>query len=184
MQARFNALNADAFALSSLTGIEYTLEYHTEPSFFLIRKNKRTYAKIELVSMYYVVQGTIYQAPNITALVENRLVVAVDHLKAALDIMMDEYDFHPLTGYSWKEDRKSIENNEDVNEDRDLKSSEKIKDMEIKMDLDAMEVDHEREPSKEPIPLKQEMPCKSALQAQSQYEFSMGVEQLINDVFK
>lgn len=106
MQARFNNLDIATLDRTKMTGFEYEILMHDEPSFFVITKLQRTYKKLELCCIYYIVQGVIYQAPNLSILVSNRLLSAVHHLQRALSISQENSKFNTFKGYSWKDDKE------------------------------------------------------------------------------
>lgn len=65
----------DASHLSKMTGTEYTLSEATEPHLFVIRKQKRDGPeKVTPMLTYYVLDGSIYQAPQLCNVFASRLV--------------------------------------------------------------------------------------------------------------
>ena len=58
-----------------MTGIEYILHEAQEPHLFVMRKQKRDSAeKVTPLSMYYILDGSIYQAPQLYSVVSSRAV--------------------------------------------------------------------------------------------------------------
>ncbi|KAK8601263.1 hypothetical protein V6N12_051102 [Hibiscus sabdariffa] len=56
----------DISQLSKMTGIEYMLSEVMEPNLFIIRKQKRDSAeKVTPMLAYYILDGSIYQAPEL-----------------------------------------------------------------------------------------------------------------------
>ncbi|KAB2061172.1 hypothetical protein ES319_A10G068000v1 [Gossypium barbadense] len=56
----------DISQLSKMTGIEYMLSEVMEPHLFIIRKQKRDSAeKVTPILAYYILDGSIYQAPQL-----------------------------------------------------------------------------------------------------------------------
>lgn len=110
MQARFNELQANSMDHTQMTGIEYDLWYHTlQPSYFVIRKNQRySPTKVELLSLYYIVEGSIYQTPTIGHILSNRLMTSLHFVNRAFDIGREASRFHPVQGYHWDSDEKDI----------------------------------------------------------------------------
>lgn len=58
-----------------MTGIEYTLADATEPNLFVFRKQKRDGPeKVTAMLTYYILDGTIYQAPQLSSVFAARVV--------------------------------------------------------------------------------------------------------------
>jgi mediator of RNA polymerase II transcription subunit 6 len=57
------------------TGIEYILQEAQEPNHFVIRKQKREGPeKVTALAAYYVLDGSIYQAPQLYTVIGSRVV--------------------------------------------------------------------------------------------------------------
>jgi MED6 mediator sub complex component len=70
--------------LQTMVGIEYLLKEFKSPSYFLIQKVYRSSpANFSLLSELYVINGTIYQAPSLEALLHFRLTNILDNLGKA-----------------------------------------------------------------------------------------------------
>ncbi|KAI8905143.1 MED6 mediator sub complex component-domain-containing protein [Gorgonomyces haynaldii] len=108
MQARFNELNVQMLDPLKMTGIWFELHSFTlEPSFFVVKKSYRSSpTKLELVAVYYIVNGTIYQAPDFKTLFHNRLMTSLHYMNKALDVIHKGHHFHPSQGYEWKDSTK------------------------------------------------------------------------------
>merc|ERR1712150_275385 len=88
--------------LANLQGIEYCLLYVQEPILYVIRKqNRNSPSHVTPISDYYIVAGTIYQAPDLCSVVNSRLLSAVNHLQAAFDETKSYVKYHPNKGYRW-----------------------------------------------------------------------------------
>lgn len=88
--------------LANLQGIEYCLLYVQEPILYVIRKqNRNSPSHVTPISDYYIVAGTIYQAPDLCSVVNSRLLSAVNHLQAAFDETKGYSRYHPTKGYWW-----------------------------------------------------------------------------------
>ncbi|KAJ3345760.1 Mediator of RNA polymerase II transcription subunit 6 [Kappamyces sp. JEL0680] len=76
MQARFNNLLPAELDIKLLKGVEYELWYFTQqPSYFVLRKSMRySPVKAELLTIYYIIEGTIFQAPSLDKIATMRLV--------------------------------------------------------------------------------------------------------------
>ena len=88
--------------LANMTGIEYCLLYVQEPILYVVRKQQRhAPTQVTPISDYYIVAGTIYQAPDLCSVVNSRLLSAVNHLQAAFDEAKGYAKYHPTRGYWW-----------------------------------------------------------------------------------
>merc|ERR1712004_944629 len=88
--------------LANMQGVEYCLLYVQEPILYVIRKqNRNSPSHVTPISDYYIVAGTIYQAPDLCSVVNSRLLSAVNHLQAAFDETKGYSRYHPTRGYWW-----------------------------------------------------------------------------------
>ena len=88
--------------LANMPGIEYCLLYVQEPILYVIRKqNRHSPSHVTPIPDYYVVAGTIYQAPDLCSVVNSRLLSAVNHLQSAFDEAKSYAKYHPNKGYWW-----------------------------------------------------------------------------------
>ncbi|KAL3699480.1 hypothetical protein R1sor_017502 [Riccia sorocarpa] len=70
--------------LTKMTGIEYILHEAMEPHLFIIRKQKREGPeKVTVMSAYYVLDGSIYQSPQLYNVIGSRAVRAIYHISEA-----------------------------------------------------------------------------------------------------
>lgn len=74
----------DLSHLSKMTGIEYTLSEVMEPHLFVFRKQKRdSPEKVTPMLTYYVLDGSIYQAPQLCNVFASRVGRALYHISKA-----------------------------------------------------------------------------------------------------
>ncbi|CAK9866487.1 unnamed protein product [Sphagnum jensenii] len=74
----------DMAHLSKRTGIEYILQEAQEPNLFVIRKQKREGPeKVTALAAYYVLDGSIYQAPQLYTVIGSRVVRSLYHISNA-----------------------------------------------------------------------------------------------------
>jgi mediator of RNA polymerase II transcription subunit 6 len=58
-----------------MNGVEYDLWYTADNNhLFVIRKGIRTGPKVELSQIYYIIDGTIYQSPDLFTVLSTRVV--------------------------------------------------------------------------------------------------------------
>jgi mediator of RNA polymerase II transcription subunit 6 len=70
--------------LSKRTGMEYILQDAQEPHLFVIRKQKREGPeKVSAQAAYYVLDGSIYQAPHLYNVIGSRVVRSLYHITNA-----------------------------------------------------------------------------------------------------
>nr|KAJ3419306.1 Mediator of RNA polymerase II transcription subunit 6 [Polyrhizophydium stewartii] len=120
MQARFNALEAAQLDRRQMKGIEYDLAYFSrQPSLFVIvKQNRMSPTKTELIAVYYIVEGTIYQSPNLLHLLANRVRTSLYFSQQALKKASEAYRYHPILGYRWSTDPDLFEHLHRSNEER------------------------------------------------------------------
>jgi len=88
--------------LVNMTGIEYSLQFVQEPILYVIRKQQRhSPTHITPISDYYIVAGTIYQAPDLCSVVNSRLLSSISHLQSAFEEARSYVKYHPAKGYRW-----------------------------------------------------------------------------------
>ncbi|KAJ3107477.1 Mediator of RNA polymerase II transcription subunit 6 [Phlyctochytrium planicorne] len=111
MQTRFNELQASMLDYSTMTGVEYTLSHFSyNPSLFIIKKQYRhSSTKVELMGMYYIIEGTIYQAPDMATVLSNRLLTSLYLVKSAFSDFRDQNQFHPTFGHQLREERDAVQ---------------------------------------------------------------------------
>ncbi|KAF8094101.1 hypothetical protein N665_0370s0036 [Sinapis alba] len=74
----------DHSQLSNMTGLEYVISDATEPNFFVFRKQKRDGPeKVTPMLTYYILDGTIYQAPQLCSVFAARVGRAVYNISNA-----------------------------------------------------------------------------------------------------
>lgn len=84
-QLRINSIHPlDISHLSKMTGIEYMLTEVVEPNLFVIRKQKRdSPEKVMPMLTYYVLDGSIYQAPQLCSVFSARIGRALYYIQKA-----------------------------------------------------------------------------------------------------
>ncbi|KAG2527160.1 hypothetical protein JM18_003995 [Phytophthora kernoviae] len=125
--------------LKNLRGIEYELLSNAAKQLpqqlFIIRKQRRNNrTMVEPLAIYYVLDGTVYQAPNIHAMLTSRLVRLTDccfyRVNKAFHGLAAGVRFSPTEGYAW--DFSSKDKKEPVipSEQLQLKLKQKYEKME------------------------------------------------------
>ncbi|DAZ97138.1 TPA: hypothetical protein N0F65_004752 [Lagenidium giganteum] len=92
--------------LKSMRGIEYELlpnvAKQLPQQLFLIRKQRRAgRTQVKPLAMYYVLDGTVYQAPNIHAMLTSRLKKCSYRINKAFHGLAAGVRFSPTEGYAW-----------------------------------------------------------------------------------
>ncbi|CAG5106048.1 Similar to MED6: Mediator of RNA polymerase II transcription subunit 6 (Anopheles gambiae) [Cotesia congregata] len=88
--------------LQNMTGCEYVLLHVQDPILYVIRKQHR-YSPTQVTPLadYYVIAGTVYQAPDLASVVNSRLLSTIHHLQSAFEESSSYSKYHPSKGYSW-----------------------------------------------------------------------------------
>ncbi|TPP63437.1 Mediator of RNA polymerase II transcription [Fasciola gigantica] len=89
--------------LLCMTGIEFYLDQAQESILFVIRKQRRlSCTEVTPLAYYYVINGTVLQAPDLAALLNSRLLTTVNNLTKTLKALAPCARYHPSDGsYSW-----------------------------------------------------------------------------------
>ncbi|KAF9200284.1 Mediator of RNA polymerase II transcription subunit 6 [Haplosporangium sp. Z 27] len=103
MQTQFNNLGEMKQRLSEMTGVEFALVHEKYPTLFIIQKQRRrSPSEVKPIAIYYVLQGSIYQCPDLQTLLSNRILGSLHHVESAFNEARVSTVFHPSTGYHWK----------------------------------------------------------------------------------
>ncbi|KAJ3005356.1 hypothetical protein HKX48_000729 [Thoreauomyces humboldtii] len=102
MQTRHQADTTLRLDKRQMTGLDYELGFAKvmPPSLFIVTKSMRRRTHVDLVAAYYIIEGTIYQAPDLHSLVSNRL--------TAFDETLASARHHPALGNFWSSDEKAL----------------------------------------------------------------------------
>jgi len=94
-------LNPDQ--LPTMTGAEYVLLHAQEPILYIIRLQYR-HAPNQVTPMadYYIIAGTVYQAPDLSSVVNSRMLNAFHNLESAFEEAHSFSRYHPSKGYWWE----------------------------------------------------------------------------------
>jgi len=89
--------------LNNMTGLEYILLHVQEPILFVIRKQHRhSSTQVTPLADYYIIAGVVYQAPDLSSVVNSRLLNSINHLQSAFNECLSYTRYHPSKGYSWE----------------------------------------------------------------------------------
>ena len=90
--------------LKKATGIQFVLvQSPSAPPLFVIRKQQRmSVDKITPLCHYYILDGTVYQAPDMHTFLHSRLVSIMDPLRNAFSEAVEMLRFTPSKGYFWE----------------------------------------------------------------------------------
>lgn len=88
--------------LGNMTGVEYILLHVQDPILYVIRKQHRyTPAEATPLADYYIIAGTVYQAPDLASVFNSRILSTVHHLQSAFEEASSYSRYHPSKGYTW-----------------------------------------------------------------------------------
>ncbi|KAL6742712.1 MED6 mediator sub complex component [Ancylostoma duodenale] len=96
-----------------MTGIQYVL-WSAQPPLYVICKHRRNNMQnVTPLAYYYVINGTVYQAPDVYTFVQSRLLGAVEPLKNAFDQVIQYSRYNVAKGYYWQFDKKPATKKDD-----------------------------------------------------------------------
>jgi mediator of RNA polymerase II transcription subunit 6 len=79
-----------------MVGIEYVVHKVLPPHLFIIHKRLRHgEADVDLLASYYVLDGTVYQAPNLLSLLKCRVTSSLAYLNEAIQLSTDNLRYDP-----------------------------------------------------------------------------------------
>ncbi|KAI9103008.1 MED6 mediator sub complex component-domain-containing protein [Phlyctochytrium arcticum] len=165
MQARFNQFEASQMDKKQMTGIDYdAVLASTAPILFIITKGmRRSPTVVDLVAAYSVIEGTIYQTPDLYTLLSNRILTSLHFVQEGFDAALSDYRYHPSLGYYWKRDQERYERELEANKDKvdqqrtlsrggyGLMAMDELISDTLEMFLKPVEECEEREPPPDPI---------------------------------
>lgn len=109
--------------LANMTGIEYILLHVQEPILYIIRKQYRiSPQQVTPQTDFYIIAGVVYQAPDLNAVINSRMINTVYSLQTAFEEAQSFSRYHPSKGYWWdfnqqdqtdKEDKKKKKKKEE-----------------------------------------------------------------------
>ncbi|KAJ9049182.1 Mediator of RNA polymerase II transcription subunit 6, variant 2 [Entomophthora muscae] len=101
-----------------MIGIEFELVKEQYPILYIIQKQRRR-SPTEAIPMavYYIINGNIYQAPDLYSVLANRMLTIVNHLNRAFREVYNYVEFHPSSGYRWKFNLPKVEEAEKKSQD-------------------------------------------------------------------
>ncbi|KFD48989.1 hypothetical protein M513_10141, partial [Trichuris suis] len=99
-QIRMQRLSPEV--LSRASGVEYALLFACEPLFVIRKQYRQANQTITPMEDYYIIGGTVYQAPDLCSVLNSRLQASIEHLRTAFEEAKSFYRFHPAKGYYWQ----------------------------------------------------------------------------------
>lgn len=97
MQARFTDNEALFQQLHKMTGIEYAVLKSVSPNLFIIAKRTRVSpTQTKVLACYYVIDGSIYMAPNLYTVACSRLSASMHYLREAIAYGSSHVGYSPL----------------------------------------------------------------------------------------
>lgn len=110
MQTKYTNLTEIKEHLNKMKGIQYILDHsNAEKTLFIINKINRTSPlNYEIYTVYYVMSGTIYQAPTNYSLYKSRLFNAYYHIYNCVDLL-EHTKFDCFEGFEVKKEEDFCE---------------------------------------------------------------------------
>ena len=75
------------------------------------------------ISDYYIIAGTIYQAPDLGSVLNSRILTGVGHLQKAFEEAREYSRYHPSRGYWWDFGKEKEESKKKVKDKKEAPSS-------------------------------------------------------------
>ncbi|CAL9162594.1 unnamed protein product [Musa hybrid cultivar] len=114
----------DISHLSKMTGTEYALSEVMEPNLFVIRKQKRDGPeRVNPMLTYYILDGSVYQAPQLSSVFAARIGRALYHISKAFNTAASKLE---KIGYADAENEESSAELKSAKETIDLKELKRV----------------------------------------------------------
>ncbi|VDN06799.1 unnamed protein product [Thelazia callipaeda] len=88
--------------LQSMQGIQYTVVGAFPPLYVIMKQRRNSPTNVTPLAYYYIVNGTIYQCPDVYTYVQSKLIGVIDPLRQALDQARQFSRFNISKGYYWE----------------------------------------------------------------------------------
>lgn len=108
--------------LQSMQGIQFAVVGANHPLYVIVKQRRNSPTNVTPLCYYYVVNGTVYQCPDIYTFVQSKLIGAVDPLRRALEQARQFSRYNVAKGYYWefKEPTAESEKKEKKEEEKPL----------------------------------------------------------------
>ncbi|KAM3717299.1 Mediator of RNA polymerase II transcription subunit [Dirofilaria immitis] len=88
--------------LLSMQGIQYTVVGTFPPLYVILKQRRNSPTNVTPLAYYYIVNGTVYQCPDIYTYIQSKLISIVDPLRQALEQARNFNRFNIAKGYYWE----------------------------------------------------------------------------------
>ncbi|XP_071961928.1 mediator of RNA polymerase II transcription subunit 6-like [Antedon mediterranea] len=89
--------------LVNMTGIEYHLLHVHDPILYVIRKQYRNSPiNVKALANYYIINGVIYQAPDLCSVLNARMLTATYNIQSAFEETLSYSRYQSSCGYWWE----------------------------------------------------------------------------------
>ncbi|MCP9264840.1 Mediator of RNA polymerase II transcription subunit 6 [Dirofilaria immitis] len=86
----------------SMQGIQYTVVGTFPPLYVILKQRRNSPTNVTPLAYYYIVNGTVYQCPDIYTYIQSKLISIVDPLRQALEQARNFNRFNIAKGYYWE----------------------------------------------------------------------------------
>ncbi|VDK57515.1 unnamed protein product [Anisakis simplex] len=110
--------------LQSMQGIQFAVVGANHPLYVIVKQRRNSPTNVTPLCYYYIVNGTVYQCPDLYTFVQSRLIGVVDPLRRALENARQFCRYDVAKGYYW-EFKDSSGGGDDENDKKDDSEEEK-----------------------------------------------------------
>uniref|UniRef100_A0A1I7UFY3 Mediator of RNA polymerase II transcription subunit 6 n=1 Tax=Caenorhabditis tropicalis TaxID=1561998 RepID=A0A1I7UFY3_9PELO len=88
--------------LRTMQGVQYVVWYAQPPLFIICKQRRNNVNNVSPISYYYVVNGSVHQAPDMYSLIQSRLLGALEPLRNAFGEVTNYSRYNTAKGYYWE----------------------------------------------------------------------------------
>ncbi|ULT90460.1 hypothetical protein L3Y34_008654 [Caenorhabditis briggsae] len=88
--------------LRNMQGIQYVLWYSQPPLYIVCKQRRNNATNVSPIAYYYVINGSVHQAPDMHTLVQSRLLGALEPLRNAFGEVTNYSRYNTAKGYYWE----------------------------------------------------------------------------------
>uniref|UniRef100_A0A8R1I7M5 Mediator of RNA polymerase II transcription subunit 6 n=1 Tax=Caenorhabditis japonica TaxID=281687 RepID=A0A8R1I7M5_CAEJA len=111
--------------LRTMQGIQYVVWYAQPPLFIICKQRRNSVQNVSPISYYYVINGSVHQAPDTFSLIQSRLLGALEPMRNAFQEVTNYARYNTAKGYYWEFKGKPATKKKDDSDEEEEKLEER-----------------------------------------------------------